>query len=171
MSSVITISQPPSVPGDRKKVEVPTEMTFAPMDPDADPMELEMIAEHDIARVDTSESEDGGRTDTSSPEPSLASPLPEVVALARDNSLAKLQGANDNSEADNRQSKQNSVEARMPEKKAALRRRIMSGPDAVIVLKEERVSQLLPFAFGDSYSANRRVHSMTFSSLYTLSTN
>src|ERR1700761_8508247 len=36
MSSIITISQPPSNPGDRSNYEAPTEMIFAPMDPDND---------------------------------------------------------------------------------------------------------------------------------------
>ncbi|KAA1471694.1 hypothetical protein DENSPDRAFT_871704 [Dentipellis sp. KUC8613] len=41
MSSVITISQPPSVP-DKHYSDVPTAMTFAPMDPDIDPEELDI---------------------------------------------------------------------------------------------------------------------------------
>lgn len=144
MSSIITISQPPSIPGDRKKPEVPTEMTFAFMDPDMDPAELEMIAEYDAARVDSaSESDDGGST-SESDAVSLPLPLPEEVALARDKSLAKLQGTT-NGESSKRHSKRNSVESRIIEKKPALRRRMTSGPDAVIVLKEERVSLLSPY--------------------------
>ncbi|KAI9510929.1 hypothetical protein F5148DRAFT_1175325 [Russula earlei] len=42
MSSVITISQPPTVPGDKIHTDVPTAMTFASMDPDLDSNELDI---------------------------------------------------------------------------------------------------------------------------------
>src|ERR1700733_3869008 len=42
MSSVITISQPPIVPGDKTHPDAPTAMAFAPMDPDLDPDELDI---------------------------------------------------------------------------------------------------------------------------------
>ena len=42
MSSVITISQPPTVPGGEPLPHAPTEMTFAPMDPDLDPEDLDI---------------------------------------------------------------------------------------------------------------------------------
>ena len=40
MSSVITISQPPTVPGSNPGLESPSKITFAPMDPDMDPDDL-----------------------------------------------------------------------------------------------------------------------------------
>ncbi|KAF9461309.1 hypothetical protein BDZ94DRAFT_1167892 [Collybia nuda] len=136
MSSVITISQPPSIPG--KGSEVPTEMTFAPMDPDVDPEELEIIVECDAAKVDsTSEDED---------ERGLDSPQPDEVARARDDSLAKLQGFD--LDGSKKQSKRTSVESgKIVEKRTptTIRRRLMNGPDAVIVLKEERASTFHDF--------------------------
>jgi hypothetical protein len=42
MSSVITISQPPVVPGDKIHPDAPTAMTFARMDPDLDPDGLDI---------------------------------------------------------------------------------------------------------------------------------
>ncbi|KAF5385767.1 hypothetical protein D9615_002479 [Tricholomella constricta] len=136
------MSSPPSIPGERTKTELPTEMTFAPMDPDLNPVELDMIAEHDTTRVDTaSESEDGDPHTASGTESEPVAPLPEEVARARDNSLAKLQGFDEGS---GRNSKRTSVE-RLPEKKAGRRRRLPHGPDAVIVLKEERANTFHDF--------------------------
>lgn len=131
MSSVITISQPPSIPG--KRSEVPTEMTFSPMGPDMDPEELEMIVECDAVKVDsTSEGEDEHDSDSAQPD---------EVARARDDSLAKLQGVD--SEGSKKISRRTSIESgKVAEKRVspAVRRRLMNGPDAVIVLKEERAS-------------------------------
>jgi len=142
MSSVITISQPPSVPGDRRKAEVPTEMTFAHMDPDTDPEELEMIAECDALRVDiTSESEGDFDSDNACQR--------DGIARARDRSLAKLQGGNQspNAEGSNRQSRRGSVETGWTSEKrqATNTRRLINGPDAIIVLKEERASTFHDF--------------------------
>lgn len=145
MSSVITISQPPSIPGDRRTTDVPTEMTFTPLESEIDPAELEMIEEYDTARVDSasqSDSEDGEHllaSESTSPAPSF-----EAIAHARSSSLAALQGENNLGvivgEASNRQAKQHALDTRPPERKSMVRRRVMAGPDAVIVLKEERVS-------------------------------
>ncbi|RDB16811.1 hypothetical protein Hypma_002664 [Hypsizygus marmoreus] len=137
MSSVITISQPPSIPGDRKKAEISTEMSFAPVDPDVDPAELEMIEEYDVTRVDSASESDGAEADS---ELDAAGPLPDEIARARNSSLAKLQG-----ESSSRQSRRNSLEARALEKKMGTRRRMANGPDAVIVLKEERASTFHDF--------------------------
>lgn len=130
ISSVITISQPPSVPGDRKKpmTDVSTEMTFALMDPDTESSELPIIAEQEVP---ANLSEDWYSQNASSSEPDVT-PLPDQVARARDISLEKLQGSGENVEG-SRQRKR-SLEQSRPE-----RHRLMHGPDAVIVLKEERV--------------------------------
>ncbi|KAG5642441.1 hypothetical protein DXG03_002788 [Asterophora parasitica] len=157
MSSVITISQPPSVPGERTKSNSnSTEMTFAEMSDGQDgaPLELDMIAEHDATRVDTaSESEDGGEPRSRNPagapgeseseaEEEKEVSLPDEVARERDSSLAKLQGSVSD-EAGGR-SKRASVE-KPPDKKSGRRRRLVNGPDAVIVLKEERASTFHDF--------------------------
>lgn len=137
MSSVITISQPPSVPGG--KAEVPTEMTFAHVDADVDPDDLEIIAECDATRVDTSSESDPDND-------SDVGPQLDVIAQARDHSLAKLQSKSTaEREGGSQQPRQSSIDTgRLSDKKISLaqttiKRRIMNGPDAVIILKEERV--------------------------------
>ncbi|SJK97417.1 uncharacterized protein ARMOST_00669 [Armillaria ostoyae] len=120
MSSVITISQPPSIPGDRTKSDVPTEMTFSPMDSDPDAEDLDVIADTDLSK-----SEDSTTSVTSSIELSRK----EAKARARDDSLAKLQGGSPN----------------QPKRVATVKRRPKNGPDAVIVLKEERASSFHDF--------------------------
>lgn len=164
MSSVITISQPPSVPG--KKLEVPTEMTFARMDPDIDPEDLEMVAECDAARVDTS-----GESD--SDNDSYAVPQPDVIAQARDHSLAKLQSRSTaNGEGGTQQPRQSPPDAgRLSEKRGspaqpAIKRRLMNGPDAVIVLKEERVRRPL-LVTSQAKRPARQAHFSTSLNLYT----
>lgn len=133
MSSVITISQPPSVPGDGRN-EAPTEMTFAP---------VESETEADIETLNE-ESKDGSSTGSSNNNNIVESPTPhspltgshtpeptdsEIKKHARAASLAKLQSPTPPSHRNN------------PRKDIG-KRKLRSGPDAVIVLKEERVSCL-----------------------------
>ena len=83
MSSVITISQPPTVPGSRPGRETPSEITFAPMDPDMDPDDFN----GDSLDVDVgsgSGSEDSSESEASS----------EDKAKAREDSLNKLEKSN-----------------------------------------------------------------------------
>jgi hypothetical protein len=164
MSSVITISQPPSVPGG--KTEVPTEMTFAHMDCDMDPEDLEMIAECDATRVDTSSESDPDND-------SDIVPLPDAIAQARDHSLAKLQSRSTaNGEGGSQQSRQCSIDTggvsdkKISSTQAVIKRRLRNGPDAVIVLKEERVCCSLLVTF-DAKALVRQTHFMTFSNTYT----
>jgi len=142
MSSIITISQPPSVPGG--KTEVPTEMTFARMNSDMEPEELEVIAECDAVKVDTSSESDAVND-------SDVVPLPEAITRARDHSLAKLQSGNAVYGVGGIQQSGLSLidTGRLSDEKisptqATTKRRTINGPDAVIVLKEERVRCLLP---------------------------
>ncbi|KAG6862219.1 hypothetical protein C0995_002149 [Termitomyces sp. Mi166 len=136
MSSVITISQPPSVPGEKTKpmTDTSTEMTFAPMDQDIE-SELDAIAEHEVPPV--SDSEDG-HSQIAGSESDAVTNLPDQVARARDNSLAKLQGSDEMGEG-SRQRK------RASEPSQCKRPRLGHGPDAVIVLKEERASTFHDF--------------------------
>ncbi len=132
MSSIITISQPPSVPGDRSGVEA--EMTFAPMDPDCDSTELDALFENDHVKLsenDGSDIEGGSHSRTHSRSHSRAQ--------ARDHSLAKLQGS---SLAHQKSVSEDSVPSvrKVSTAHAKVKRRPKDGPDAVIVLKEERVS-------------------------------
>ncbi|KAG6821006.1 hypothetical protein H0H93_008635 [Arthromyces matolae] len=134
MSSVITISQPPPIPGERAKTmsDISTEMTFAPMDPDLDPSELNVISEHEAAHTDS-------KDDISQSSSSEAKSLSEEITRARDGSLAKLQSSEHKSEMD-RQRKRTTLDS------STIRgSRLAHGPDAVIVLKEERASSFHDF--------------------------
>ncbi|KII92258.1 hypothetical protein PLICRDRAFT_104349 [Plicaturopsis crispa FD-325 SS-3] len=137
MSSVITISQPPSIPGDKSINEAATEMTFAPVDSDGEPED-----------VDTRPSEE---------DPGMKSDS-EDKSKARDNSLAKLQSgakAGESSAKGKEKDKtplSNDSAPKSPPRKppqpahATVRRRAKSiGADAVISLKEERASTFHDF--------------------------
>lgn len=129
MSSVITISQPPVVPGDKPDLEA--EMTFAPMDTDNDHPEFDGLVEVDGARLSESEGSDAEGSSTSKSQ-------------ARDCSLAKLQGsgsAHEKSPSEDMASSARKVSAAH----AKVKRRPKDGPDAVIVLKEERASTFHDF--------------------------
>ncbi|KAL1745719.1 hypothetical protein HDZ31DRAFT_81708 [Schizophyllum fasciatum] len=123
MSSVITISQPPSIPGDKKSHPARTEMTFAPVEPDID-SDVEPSADVDAGGPATSESE------SSDAELSPA----EDKNAARDETLAKLQAP-----GGRRDSSSRGPYIRVPNN---ARRR---APDAVIILKEERASTFQDF--------------------------
>lgn len=137
MSSVITISQPPSIPGDRPIPEVPTEMTFAPMDPDVDPEDIDVEELIDISKgYDTSGAISEG--DLSDSEPPATE---HEKAQARDRSLAILQSGAPISKVED-QLKSKVHEKPVSKKHASIKRRYRNGPDAVIVLKEERVCSM-----------------------------
>ena len=153
MSSVITISQPPSIPGDRSINEVATEMTFAPIDPDIEPddasvdLTLDLITKSEGESAPTSESET---------ESSDADGINEMKVRARDSSLAKLQSGSDglgkvtdkgklkDFVGDDGKLSRRKV---CPAKAKVRRRRKSNGPDAVIVLKEERVCKFVTSLF------------------------
>ncbi len=103
-------------------------MTFAPMDPDVDPEDLEILVPGELARMEpAASSSDSEESDSAK----------EERAKARNSSLAKLQGTSSRSSTDNI-----SLEVPTTAKSASqsnLKRRLKNGPDAVIVLKEERV--------------------------------
>lgn len=124
MSSVITISQPPVVPGDKPDLEA--EMTFSPMDPDSDHPDLDALFEADAARLSENEGSDaeGGSF---------------TKCQARDDSLAKLQGSSEGHEKATSEDATSSAR-KLSAAHAKVKRRPKDGPDAVIVLKEERVS-------------------------------
>ncbi|KAH8828376.1 hypothetical protein DL96DRAFT_1602995 [Flagelloscypha sp. PMI_526] len=132
MSSVITISQPPSVPGQRSSRE--TEMTFAPLEPETDQDDSGADTDDSARSNPTSESE---ASDTDNPAGKVA-----AKEKAREDSLAKLESASS--------SPTTSLSLPIttsPSKKAQARikRRPRNGPDAVIVLKEERAGTFHDF--------------------------
>jgi hypothetical protein len=122
MSSIITISQPPSNPGDRSNHEAPTEMTFAPMDPENDLEDTDTLKDAgDSAPASEGEGAEGSDSKAAKQE---------AKAQAIDESLAKLQS---------RASSSTDTTHKVAPAQATVKRRVNSGPDAVIVLKEERV--------------------------------
>ncbi|THU95344.1 hypothetical protein K435DRAFT_755796 [Dendrothele bispora CBS 962.96] len=138
MSSVITISQPPSIPGEKKIHEAPTEMTFAPMDPDTDTEGLEIVPDIEAPKSDSTQSSD---TESSEPE----SPR----TRARNSSLAKLQSSSSVLKV-TPQSPESSTSPVLSSPtrkraKATVKRRPYNNPDAVVVLKEERASTFHDF--------------------------
>lgn len=163
MSSVITISQPPSNPGDMSKQEIPA-MTFTPMDPEP---EEDLAFDPDIG----GKSESGGTTASES-EGSDAEligfddvkkdPLSsEEKAQARDKSLAQLQsGTTLSRKRDGKKLKMRQYVGTIaedegfdpqmvyqPAQATVRRRQKANGPDAVIVLKEERVCDYVCVTF------------------------
>ena len=136
MSSVITISQPPVVPGGKPDLETHSEITFAPMDPDMDPDELDF--DIDINGSDVSDAE--------------ASTADKV--RAREDSLSKLEKSNPTtptSPSEKTKAKAPDVDGKTPGPSTPTRARPPKRqppekekrPDAIIVLKEEKVRCML----------------------------
>ncbi|CDO75670.1 hypothetical protein BN946_scf184941.g23 [Trametes cinnabarina] len=129
VSSVITISQPPSVPGSSSGTQTQrrSEITFAPIDPDIDPDEFDL----DI--------------DLNRDEPSDGEPSIEDKTKAREDSLNKLlQSASSTPTSPNTNGKDKTTELLSRVAKTALNREEFR-PDAIIVLKEERASTFHDF--------------------------
>ncbi|KAK7035300.1 Rho-type gtpase-activating protein [Paramarasmius palmivorus] len=161
MSSVITISQPPSVPSpSNRSREVPTEMTFTPME---DGEDSDVIQDVDIVKLD-------GHTASSDTD---GSDTESARVRARDDSLAKLQSAapssppmspppptSPKSTTSPVQTKPSSI--RKPVR-AAIKRRPNNGPDAVVVLKEER-RECLRFLL--THAAGKPIKAMRIAELF-----
>jgi hypothetical protein len=212
MSSIITISQPPVVPGDKIHPDVPTEMTFAPMDPDLDPEELDIevsaeSSESDIVVESSSSSSStivtvkpGEELDKDNKQTTHGSAVESGTCddaeadkkaheTARMESLEKLQsraGAGGNAGAGSVEMPRGpdkgkgkgivklswkrgnaQVSARHPQTTS-------NNPDAVIVLKEEKVRKITihhpltpPLHLTSQLAILRRAPSMTFCDLST----
>ena len=125
MSSIITISQPPSVPGDKSITETPIEMTFAPFEGDHDEPFYS-----DTPAV-TSESEDEACKKANSIDESLR----KLEAGTRRDSRQSSPQTDDRKRSDHK----------TPGLQATTKRRKKANkPDAVIVLKEEKVRTCSP---------------------------
>ena len=139
VSSIITISQPPVVPGTRPNLKTHSEITFARFDPDMDPDEVDLD-------VDLSGS-DGGDAETNI----------EDRAKAREDSLNKLEQSNPTtptSPSENAKVKAPDVDVDGKSEQASTLSRPHHSkqrgsekekrPDAFIVLKEEKARLVLP---------------------------
>lgn len=112
-------------------------MTFAPMDPDVDPEEGNVIVDVDTAGGCSATTSESDGSDVDSIED-------DAKAKARNKSLAKLQSTSGGSSGvDNKASKENQDKKsskKVCSAQATIKRhREANDPDAVIVLKEERV--------------------------------
>lgn len=153
MSSVITISQPPSIPGDRSINEVPTEMVFAPIDVEPDSEEVDDTSYTAVAKMES----DGATTsDSENDNEHEGFDAEELKAKARKSSLEKLEsGSGKRSSFGNAiekgKQKASAKDAKLPPRKVSQAQATVKRPakacgsDAVIVLKEERVSMLIDF--------------------------
>lgn len=140
ISSVITISQPPSDPGQGVDCTTPPEVTITAIDED-----LEFSDDLDGAVTDTGEprchSEPEG-SDSETPRGTAPS-VSGGKAAARDVSLAKLEGQSPPPSKPSPLLKEMLGKAISPTR--TRKRRPSNGPDAVIVLKEERANTFHDF--------------------------
>ena len=121
VSSVITISQPPTVPGRMSNMEASPEMTFAPHDPDLDPEELDLDAQ------------------------SEGDPSPVDKAKAREDSLNKLESTGGGTASSSPLSPDGDKSKVKPMGLKEKRRTKVKKPDAIIILKEEKASTFHDF--------------------------
>ncbi len=158
MSSVITISQPPIVPGDKIHPDAPIAMTFAPVDPDLDPDELDIEVSESASDSEVLESststigrpgEDDRRPhgpagESGAHDEADAEAQKKAHEAARMESLEKLQrGASAGSSRGPDKVKGKGI-VKLSWKRghaqvSARHHQAACNPDAVIVLKEEKV--------------------------------
>ncbi|KAG8214106.1 hypothetical protein J3R82DRAFT_10866 [Butyriboletus roseoflavus] len=135
MSSVITISQPPSIPGSKSNPDVPAAMSFTPEDGTHD---SSSDTASDCSSPVEIENPPASESEASESEPEQLGST-ERKAHARGKSLAKLQGSGDAKHEF--KGKYNADRSRSQNTLATLkRRRRTHEQDAVIVLKEEKAS-------------------------------
>jgi len=203
MSSIITISQPPIVPGDKIHPDAPTAMTFAPVDPDLDPDELDIEVSDSASESELLESssstigrpgEDDDRQrhgpageSGAHDEADDAEAQKKAHEAARMESLEKLQrgasagagsaGAGSSRGPDKAKGKgivKLSWKRGNAQVSARHHHQAASNPDAVIVLKEEKVRSCLvrsataafrktPAPISSAASSLRQAPFMTFS--------
>ncbi|KAF8161044.1 hypothetical protein B0H34DRAFT_699177 [Crassisporium funariophilum] len=128
MSSVVTISQSAPNPTERNSHDTSTQMSYASIALEADSEDLEILVEFDPSRTET---EKGDHLSTDS----LKARCSEI-----DDSLAKLQGSQSLRGSEPQVSTKKVTAAQ-----AIVRRHPKNGPDAVIVLKEEKASTFHDF--------------------------
>lgn len=196
MSSVITISQPPVVPGDKIHPDAPTAMTFAPVDPDLDPDELDIdlseSSEPEVIESSTSTVVRSGKDDKKVPGSAVeldsgsetdSEAQKKAHEAARKESLEKLEkGAGGNGAAGSAESHRNTGKdqgegivklswKRGNAQMSSGRLVTTSIPDAVIVLKEEKVRFFAPrFTTPSSHWRLRQAPFMIFSDSSTQGT-
>jgi hypothetical protein len=150
MSSVITISQPPIVPGDKTHPDAPTAMAFAPMDPDIDPEELDIdvseSSESEVIESSPPTSADARGTESGEASRSCNSEEEAPHEAARQESLEKLSRKSapptpgDAPRVADTEKGNKIVKLSWKRANASAKHHLVtSNPDAVIVLKEEKV--------------------------------
>lgn len=147
MSSVITISQPPSIPGDKGINDIP-KMTFAPMDPELD--EADLAFDSDTGAKSEESPDTPSESETSEAELVERDDMTKCPVSSkekdkeRDDSLAQLLSGGQTAPTRKHSGKKKMRRYVRPgaegDELATVRQRPKAnGPDAVIVLKEERV--------------------------------
>lgn len=140
MSSIITISQPPTIPGRKSNPDVPAAMSFAPEDDTHDSSASDTAS--DCSSPVEIENPPASESETSESEPEQlepASPMSKRKAHARGASLAKLQGSG-NAKHDFKCKHKATLSASQNTIATVKRRRRTDEQDAVIVLKEEKAN-------------------------------
>ncbi|KAJ3514632.1 hypothetical protein NLJ89_g2274 [Agrocybe chaxingu] len=122
MQSVVTVSQ---LSRPSEAASSSTERKFTSMDPDADPEDLEVFVEFDQPKSDNEKHDPGTRS------------------KEREDSLAKLEGSSANGGSPTQRT--GSSSRKLSDAQAIVRRHPKNGPDAVIVLKEEKASTFHDF--------------------------
>ncbi|KAI0745991.1 hypothetical protein C8Q76DRAFT_790297 [Earliella scabrosa] len=135
VSSVITISQPPSVPGGKPTLESHSEITFAPMDPDMDPDELDLDFDIDGTSDIEASSEDKAKAREDSLN-KLEKTSPTTPTTPSGKGKAKAP------DVDGKTSTPSTPTSRAPKRQAQEKEK---RPDAIIVLKEEKASTFHDF--------------------------
>lgn len=136
ISSVITISRLPSVPEGQRIGEATSEMTFAPLDPDVDPDEL------DIDDIDPPRSDEDG-SDEQVRVNAIAASLEKLEGSPQASNSETLDSSTAVSSEDGpplAPASQHSAPPPITRYHDKLKKRLRDeSPEAVIVLKEERV--------------------------------
>ncbi|KAH9942436.1 uncharacterized protein BXZ73DRAFT_40907 [Epithele typhae] len=139
VSSVITISQPPTVPGSRTTLECQSEITFAPVDPDVDPddfnldIDLESDNISEVSLDDKAKAREDSLSKLEKTGPSTpTSPVTPEKAKAKAPDVDQTAGP------------VTPTSARIV-KKGEEKGKGKERPDAIIVLKEEKASTFHDF--------------------------
>ena len=142
MSSVITISQPPSVPGSKSNPDASAAVSFTPEDDTHDIDSSASDTASDCSSPVEIKNPPASESETSESEPEQlgsTTTMSKRIAHARGASLAKLQGSGD-AKRDFKGKHKAELSTSQNTLATVKRRRRTDEQDAVIVLKEEKAS-------------------------------
>ncbi|KAF9227152.1 hypothetical protein BS17DRAFT_775052 [Gyrodon lividus] len=144
MSSVITISQPPTIPGDKSRMDTPIAMSFTSEDDTHDTASDTASDSSSPVEIENPPKSESEASDSEPDIPESENMRNEREARARGTSLAKLQGSQGGPK---QESKDKMTNSHRPSRRGShnthatvKRHRRTHDQDAVIVLKEEKAS-------------------------------